>query len=68
MSQAMSAPRQVVLHHDDIAANLGTIKAFVAQGRTAAQAAAEVDGNIANGRRIFAADQETYIKTGKVPR
>ena len=44
------------------------IKAFVAQGRTETEAAAEVDGNIANGRQIFAQDQETYIKTGKVPR
>ena len=39
-----------------------------AQGRTEAEAAAEIDGNIANGRRVFAADQESYVRTGKVPR
>ncbi|MGC1269096.1 MAG: hypothetical protein WA842_00705 [Croceibacterium sp.] len=44
------------------------IKEAVRQGRTEIQAAAEVDGNIANGRRIFAANQETYVKTGRVPR
>ena len=44
------------------------IKVAVASGRTEAAAIAEVDGNIANGRRIFAADQESYVKTGKVPR
>ncbi|MBO9579829.1 MAG: hypothetical protein J7498_02955 [Sphingobium sp.] len=44
------------------------IKFAMANGRTEAAAAAEVDGNIANGRRIFAADQETYVTTGKVPR
>lgn len=38
------------------------------QGRTEAQATAEVDGNIANGRRVFAADQESYVLTGRVPR
>ena len=44
------------------------IKVAIAQGRTETAAAAEVDGNIANGRRIFAADQASYIATGKVPR
>jgi hypothetical protein len=43
------------------------IKAFVAQGRTEEQAVTEVDGNIVKGRRIFAGDQETYVRTGKVP-
>lgn len=44
------------------------IKFAMANGRTEAAAVTEVDGNIANGRRIFAADQETYVTTGKVPR
>jgi hypothetical protein len=44
------------------------IKEAVRQGRTEAEAAREIDGNIANGRRIFAADQESYVKTGRVPR
>jgi hypothetical protein len=44
------------------------IKEAVRQGRTEVQAAAEVDGNIANVRRIFAAYQETCVKTGRVPR
>lgn len=44
------------------------IKVAMASGRSEAAAAAEIDGNIANGRRAFAADQESYIKTGKVPR
>ncbi|MES2989130.1 MAG: hypothetical protein V4808_14605 [Pseudomonadota bacterium] len=44
------------------------IKEAVRQGRTEAEAGTEIDGNIANGRRIFAADQESYISTGRVPR
>ena len=44
------------------------VKVAIEQGRTREQAVAEVNGNIANGRRIFAADQETYIRTGRVPR
>lgn len=44
------------------------VKVAMAQGRTREQAIAEVDGNIANGRRIFAADQESYMRTGRVPR
>ncbi len=44
------------------------IKEAVRQGRSEAEAAQEIDGNIANGRRIFAADQESYITTGRVPR
>ncbi len=44
------------------------IKEAVRQGRTEVQAATEVDGNISNGRSIFAADQESYVKTGRVPR
>jgi len=44
------------------------IAAAISQGRSEAEAAAEVDGNIANGRRIFAADQESYVRTGRVPR
>ncbi len=44
------------------------VKVAIEQGRTREQAVAEVEGNIANGRRIFAADQETYVRTGRVPR
>lgn len=44
------------------------IREAVAQGRSEADAAAEVDTNIANGRRIFAADQESYVRSGQVPR
>lgn len=44
------------------------IKEAIRQGRTEPQAALEIDGNIANGRLIFVADQESYIKTGRVPR
>ncbi len=44
------------------------VKVAMASGRSEAAALAEVDGNIANGRKAFAADQESYIKTGKVPR
>lgn len=43
------------------------VKAAVRQGRTQVEAAREIDGNIANGRRIFAADQESYVRTGRVP-
>ncbi|MBO9574278.1 MAG: hypothetical protein J7494_00935 [Sphingobium sp.] len=44
------------------------IKFAMANGRAEAAAIAEVDGNIANGRRIFAADQEKYVTSGVVPR
>ena len=44
------------------------IKEAVRRGRTETQAALEIDGNITNGRRIFAADHESYAKTGRVPR
>jgi hypothetical protein len=44
------------------------VKEAVRQGRSEAEAAREIDGNIANGRRIFAADQESYVRTGRVPR
>ena len=44
------------------------VKVAMASGRSESAAQTEIDGNIANGRRAFAADQESYIKTGKVPR
>lgn len=42
----------------------------IKQGRTKAEAEAdaEVDANIANARRIFAADQARFVATGQVPR
>jgi hypothetical protein len=39
-----------------------------ALGRTESEAAAEVDGNIARGKAAWAADQASYISTGRVPR
>ena len=44
------------------------IATAIAAGRTPDEAAAEIDGNIANGRRIYAADQRRFIETGVVPR
>ncbi|HEX8225766.1 MAG TPA: hypothetical protein VF605_18310 [Allosphingosinicella sp.] len=44
------------------------IKQAIALGRTEAEAAAEVEGNIARGRAAFAADQASYMRTGKVPK
>jgi hypothetical protein len=44
------------------------IKEAIRQGRTEAEAVQEIEGNISNGRRIFAADQESYITTGQVPK
>ncbi len=44
------------------------IKQAIALGRTEAEAAAEVEGNIAKGRAAFAADQAIYVRTGKVPK
>lgn len=46
------------------------VKQAMASGRTEAEAEAEaeVDGNIARGKAAWAADQESYIRTGKVPR
>jgi len=43
------------------------VKEAMRQGRTQAQAAEEIDGNIARGRRTFAADQESYVRTGIIP-
>ncbi|TRW17424.1 hypothetical protein [Glacieibacterium frigidum] len=45
-----------------------SIKRGVELGRTEAEATAETDGNIANGRRIYAADQAKFYATGEVPR
>ena len=42
------------------------IRQAIAQGRTEAEAVAEVEGNIAKGRAAFAADQASYVRTGKV--
>ena len=39
-----------------------------ALGRTESEAAAEIEGNIARGKAVWAADQATYVRTGKVPR
>jgi hypothetical protein len=44
------------------------VKQAMASGRTEAEAEAEIEGNIARGKAIWAADQEAYIRTGKVPR
>lgn len=44
------------------------IKQAIAQGRTEAEAVAEVDGNIARSRAAFAADQAAYVRTGKIPK
>lgn len=45
-----------------------SIKRGVELGRTEAEATAETDGNISNGRRIYAADQAKFYATGEVPR
>jgi hypothetical protein len=37
-------------------------------GTLLGMAAAEIEGNIARGKAIWAADQATYVGTGKVPR
>ena len=39
-----------------------------ALGRSDADAAAEVDGNIVRGKEAWAADEATYVRTGRVPR
>lgn len=44
------------------------IRFAVAGGWTRERAESEVATNVANARRIFADDQETYIRTGRVPR
>ena len=44
------------------------IEVSMATGKLRADAEAEIDGNIANGRRIYADDQERYIRTGRVPK
>jgi hypothetical protein len=44
------------------------IRQAMASGRTEAEAEAEIEGNIARGKAAWAADQETYIRTGKLPR
>lgn len=40
------------------------VKVAIEQGRTREQAIAEVNGNIANGRRIFAADRRAMCGPG----
>jgi len=44
------------------------LRVAVAGGQSSERARQEINDNIANGRRIFAADQATYFRTGKVPR
>lgn len=44
------------------------IRQAIALGRSEAEAVAEVEGNIARGRAAFAADQASYVRTGKVPK
>jgi hypothetical protein len=44
------------------------VRQAVALGRTEAEAAAEIEGNIARGKAVWAADQASYVRTGKVPR
>jgi hypothetical protein len=39
-----------------------------ALGRSDAEAAAEVDGNIARGKAAWAADEAAYVRTHQVPR
>lgn len=53
---------------EEAAFRADAIRRAIELGRTPEAAAIEVDGNIANARRIFARDQATYIATGKVPR
>lgn len=42
------------------------VRQAMALGRSEAQAAEEVDGNIARGRAIWANEQATYVRTGKL--
>jgi hypothetical protein len=44
------------------------IRLGMAAGRSQTEAEQEADGNIAESRRTFAADQESYFRTGRVPR
>ncbi len=47
---------------------VAAIRRAMALGRTEAEAIVEVEGNIARGRAAFAADQASYVRTGKVPK
>jgi hypothetical protein len=40
----------------------------MSHGWTEARARSEVETNVANSRQAFAADQESYVRTGRVPR
>jgi hypothetical protein len=44
------------------------VRFATASGWTEERARAEVETNVANSRRAFAADQESYVRTGVVPR
>ena len=44
------------------------IRFAVANGQSEEDAVREIDGNIANGRKVFLADHATYMSTGRVPR
>ena len=52
---------------EEAAFRIEGVKEAIRQGRTQAQATEEIEGNIANGRRIFAADQESYVRSGNIP-
>lgn len=47
---------------------IAAVAQAIALGRTAAQAAEEVDGNIARGRAIWADNQASYVRTGTLPK
>ncbi len=53
---------------EEAAFRAAAVRQAMALGRTEAEAEAEVDGNIARGRAIWAADQATYVRTGKLPK
>jgi hypothetical protein len=44
------------------------VRFATSQGWTEERARAEIETNVANSRRAFAADQESYVRTGRVPR
>ena len=44
------------------------VEMAIAAGKSRVEAEAEIDGNIVNGRRIYADDHEQFIRTGRVPK
>jgi hypothetical protein len=53
---------------EEAAFRAAALKQAMALGRSQPEAEQEIEGNIARGKAVWASDQATYVRTGRVPR